>query len=158
MKKLLIYSLLSAVLLGNSGAGCASKNNDDPQPNDIKLMVGGLWEVTRTVTETPSDKITLTIKKGALGYKFFADGKLESCSFGTCAALGRWSFLLKNGAVGTGTLTMFIENADVRSVYGDKLTGSLEINTDNDIIWVITGNPIGDTDATRIVWNMTRTP
>jgi hypothetical protein len=157
MKKLLTYSLLTAILFGNSGAGCG-KNNDDPQPGDIKLMVGGMWEVMRTVTVTPSDKITLTIKKGALGYKFYADGKLESCSFGKCAALGRWSFLLKNGAVGTGTLTMFIDNADVRSVYGEKLTGQLEINTDNDIIWVVTGNPIGDTDATRLEWNMSRTP
>ncbi len=159
MKKVIIYSLLVAVLFGNSGAGCSGSKADDPQPgSDIKLMVGGIWEVTKTVFIEPSDKVTLTIKKGALGYKFHADGKLESCSFGTCAPLGRWSFLLKNGAVGTGTLTMFIENKDVQSVYGSKLEGHLEINTDNDIIWVVKGNPIGNTDATQMEWTMTRIP
>lgn len=160
MKKCLIYSLLAAVLLGNSGAGCSNNKSDDPpQPENIKLMVGGLWEVTKTVFVDPGDKVTLTIKKGALGYKFYADGKLESCSFGTCAKLGRWSFLLKNGAVGEGTLTLYIENPDTRSVYGEKLEGYLEINTDNDIIWVVTGKPtIGSTDATRMEWTMTRNP
>lgn len=159
MKKLFIYSLLATVLFANSGAGCSNKKSDDPQPgSDIKLMVGGLWEVTKTVFVDPGDKVTLMPKKGALGYKFYADGKLESCSFGTCAKLGRWSFLLKNGAVGTGTLTMFIENNDVQSVYGSKLEGYLEINTDNDIIWVIKGNPIGNTDATQMEWTMTRNP
>jgi hypothetical protein len=157
MKKLLIYSLLSAVLFGNSGAGCSGSKADDPQPgSDIKLMVGGIWEVTRNVTVTPSDKVTLNIKKGAIGYKFYADGKLEGCSFGTCGSLGRWSFLLKSKD--GGTLTMFIENKDVQSVYGSKLEGQLEINTDNDIIWVIKGNPIGNTDATRIEWTMARNP
>lgn len=159
MKKLLIYGLLAAMLFGNSGAGCSSKNQDDPQPEDIKLMVGGLWEVTKTVTYDPGDKVTLMLKKGALGFKFYTDGKLESCSFGTCAKMGRWSFLLKNGAVGTGTLTMYLEDANQKELFGDQLTGHLEINTDNDIIWVIAGNPtIGTTDATRMEWTMARNP
>lgn len=159
MKKFFTYSLLAAVLFGNSGAGCGSKNSDDPQPENIKLMVGGLWEVTKTVNFDPGDKVTLTLKKGALGFKFYADGKLESCSFGTCANMGRWSFLLKNGAVGTGTLTMYLEGADQKELFGNQLTGHLEINTDNDIIWVIQGNPtIGTTDATRMEWTMTRNP
>lgn len=156
--KLLAYASLLAVLFGSAGAGCGGKN-DDPQPEDIKLLVGGLWEVTKTYTVTPSDNITLMLKKGALGFKFYADGKLESCSFGTCAPLGRWSFLLKSGSNGTGTLTMFIENTDVQLVYGKKLEGTVEISNDNDFFWVIYGNPtIGDTDATQLEWNLERTP
>ncbi|GAB3221903.1 hypothetical protein [Spirosoma arcticum] len=160
MKKLLVYSLLAAVLFGNSGAGCSSKNADDPQPgNDIKLLVGGLWEVAQTLTFTPSDKITLKLKKGALGFKFYADGKLESCSFGTCSAIGRWSFLLQSQSKGTGTLTMYIENPDVASIYGNKMEGYLDISIDNFVRWVVKGNPtIGDTDATQIQWTMERNP
>lgn len=160
MKTLLTYSLLLAVLFGNSGAGCSSKNSDDPQPgNDIKLLVGGLWEVTQTLTVTPSDKITLKLKKGALGFKFYTDGKLESCSSGTCSPIGRWSFLLQSQSAGTGTLTMYIENSDIASVYGNKMEGYLDISTDNFVRWVITGNPtIGKTDATEIQWAMERNP
>jgi hypothetical protein len=160
MKKILIYSLLVAVLIGNSGAGCGSNKTDDPQPgSDIKLLVGGLWNVTQTYTITPSDKITLKPKKGALGLKFYADGKLETCSFGTCGTMGRWSFLLQSQSTGTGTLTVYVDNPDTQSVYGKKMEGYLDISTDNFIRWVVKGNPtIGDSDASEIQWTMERTP
>lgn len=152
------FAFLIGIFIINSGAGCGSKNND-PEPEEFKLLVGGLWEVTKQVSIEPSDKVTLTLKKGALGFKFYADGKLESCSFGTCAPMGRWSFLLKSQAVGTGILTAYLENAAQKALFGNKLEGHLEINTDNDIIWVIKGNPtIGETDATEIQWTMARTP
>lgn len=156
MKKLLTINLLLAVLLGNSGAGCSGSKSDDPQPADVKLLVGGMWEVTRTHTISASDKITLQMKKGALGVKFYADGKLESCSFGTCKTMGRWSFLLQSQGAGTGTLTVYVDNPESQTVYGKKLEGALDISTDNLIRWIIKGTPIGNTDATEMQWTMER--
>lgn len=158
MKKLLLYSLLAGIFLLNTGAGCNSKD-DDPKPEEYKLLVNGRWEVTKTVTKDPSDIVTLQIKKGYLGYRFYADGTLESCYQAKCGKMGRWSFKLKSEAIGTGVLTVYVENADQKEVLGNVLEGHLEINTDNDIIWVIKGNPtIGKTDAHEIQWHMTRTP
>lgn len=157
MKKYLAYSLLVAVLFGNSGAGCGSKNSDDPQPdNDIKLLVGGTWEVTETYTVDPNDKIRLKLKPLALSYKFLADGKLESCSHGTCGQVGRWSFLLRNKD--EGRLTMYIENKDIQVVYGEKLEGEVAISNDKRVfVWRIVGNPvIGHTDATLMDWHFMR--
>ncbi|OIN56084.1 hypothetical protein [Arsenicibacter rosenii] len=159
MKKLIAYALLLSVFILNGGAGCGGKKTDDPQPAQVKLLVGGLWDVTRTYTVTPSDKITLTIKKGALGLKFYSDGKIESCSSGTCGQLGRWSFQLISNSAGTGTLTVYVESTDIQAVYGKKLEGALDISTDNLIRWIIKGNPvIGETDASEIQWTMERTP
>jgi hypothetical protein len=156
MKKLFIYSCLSVVFLLNSGAGCNSKD-EDPKPEEFKLLVNGLWEVTKTVTKEEGDIITLRPNKGALGFRFYADGTLESCAQGQCAKLGRWSFKLQNETVGDGRLTFYLENAGQREVFGDQLEGHLEINTDNDIIWVIKGNPlIGNTDAYEMQWTMVR--
>lgn len=45
MKTLLIYSLLLAVLFGNSGAGCGSKT-EDPQPDEF-LSLLGKWQFIR---------------------------------------------------------------------------------------------------------------
>ena len=158
MKKLLVYSLLAGIFVLNSGAGCNSKN-DDPKPEEYKLLVGGLWEVTKTVTKDPTDVVTLQIKKGYLGYRFHADGTLESCSQGQCEKIGRWSFKLKNEAAGLGTLTFHLENPDQRELFGNTLEGHLEINTDNDVNWLINGDPtIGNTDFHQMLWYMTRTP
>ncbi|CCH54221.1 hypothetical protein BN8_03369 [Fibrisoma limi BUZ 3] len=160
MKKLFIYSLLAAVLFGNSGAGCSRKNEDDPQPQARKLFVGGLWEVTETSTHMPNDRITLQLKPGALGFRFYTDGKLESCSYGTCVLIGRWSF--KEGQANTNQFIMYLDSPDPKEIYGDMMEGPVAIISDNHVDWLIRPlqgqTTIGDTDATSIRWTMKRNP
>ena len=84
MKKYLAYSLLVAVLFGNSGAGCGNKNEDDPQPAHMQTLIGR-WEAIRanyeitehngTVKNTgPELKSNGTI----IIWEFFSDGRLKA--------------------------------------------------------------------------------
>lgn len=160
MKKLLSYLILSGIVFLNMGAGCGDKS-EDPAPDEkyIKLLVGGRWDVYKTYSESESDKVTLTIKDGALGYKFYADGTMDGCHKQTCAKQGRWSYKVKSAAAGTGELTFFNDNKDIASVYGEKTVGHLEIIDDNEFGWVITGNPyVGSSDYKVLKWWMRRKP
>ncbi|WP_420151840.1 hypothetical protein [Spirosoma sp.] len=84
MRKYLAYSLLVAVLFGNSGAGCGSKNEDDPKPVHMQTLIGK-WEAIRanyeitehngTVKNTgPELKSNGTI----IIWEFFSDGRLKA--------------------------------------------------------------------------------
>ncbi|MBD2704881.1 hypothetical protein IC229_29890 [Spirosoma sp. BT702] len=84
MKKILVYSLLAAVLFGNSGAGCSSKNSDDPQPQQITSLVGK-WEAIRALYHiTKQDGTTLSTgpelksKGTVIIWEFFSDGRLKA--------------------------------------------------------------------------------
>ncbi|GAB3926318.1 hypothetical protein [Larkinella terrae] len=83
MKKYLAYSLV-AVLFGNSGAGCGSKNADEPQPQQISSLVGK-WEAIRALYHiTRQDGTTLTtgpeLKQNGtvIIWEFFSDGRLTA--------------------------------------------------------------------------------
>ncbi|MFD2573851.1 hypothetical protein ACFSUS_24660 [Spirosoma soli] len=83
MKKLLIYSLLAAVLFGNSGAGCSSNNADDPQPAKLQSLIGK-WQLQRAIFEgvRHDGKIDVRVSEvkkngGDLQYEFFSDGRLR---------------------------------------------------------------------------------
>ncbi|MEI7582423.1 hypothetical protein [Runella sp.] len=156
MKKLLAYGILCAIFILNSGAGCSDKK-EEPEPEYVKLLVGGRWDVYKTYSESASDKITLMIKDGYLGYKFYADGSMDGCYQQTCQKQGRWSYQVKSAVAGTGELTLYNDNKDIAEVYGDKLAGHLEILSDNEIVWVVTGSPsIGNTDYSLMRWYMKR--
>ncbi|NBB20083.1 hypothetical protein GVN20_12025 [Runella sp. CRIBMP] len=157
MKKIIAYVVLISVFILNSGAGCSDKK-EEPEPEYVKLLVGGRWDVYKTYSESASDKITLTIKDGYLGYKFYTDGSMDGCFQQTCEKQGRWSYKVKNAAAGTGELTLYNDNKDIAEVYGDQLIGHLEILSDNEIIWVVNGSPfVGNTDYSLVRWYMKRT-
>lgn len=152
--------MLAGVFLINTAAGCSDKK-DDPKPDEkyVKLLVGGRWNVYKTYSESESDKITLNIKEGYIGYKFYADGSMDGCFQETCAKQGRWEYKVKSAAAGTGELTLFNDNKDIASLYGDKTVGHLEILTDNEFAWIVSGNPyIGHSDYKVMKWWFIRKP
>lgn len=155
-QRILSYILLLTIFILNSGAGCGGKN-EAPEPGYLKLLTGGRWDVYQTYTESVNDKITLTVKDGYLGYKFYADGSMEGCYQQTCQKQGRWSYQVKSLAAGTGELTLYNDTKDIAEIYGEKLSGHLEILSDNEIIWIVTGNQfIGSTDYKLMRWYMKR--
>ncbi|GAB2577573.1 hypothetical protein [Spirosoma areae] len=113
MKKYLAYSLLVAVLFGNSGAGCGSKNADDPQPDKFQSLIGK-WQLERVVSEgiKHSGKVinnTSDVKKngGVYVYEFFSDGRLRATGDGKSRDV-RWELSVVqadvNGDINNGTL------------------------------------------------------
>ena len=84
MKKYLAYCLLVAVLFGNSGAGCGSKNSDDPQPAHMQTLIGK-WEAIRFNYEFTEQNGTikttgteLKSKGTIIIWEFFSDGRLKA--------------------------------------------------------------------------------
>ncbi|UFH53770.1 hypothetical protein [Spirosoma sp. KNUC1025] len=121
MRKYLAYSLLLAVLFGNSGAGCGSKNSDDPQPDKFQSLIGK-WEAIRfnyefteqngTIKNTGTE---LKSKGTIIIWEFFSDGRLKvTGNTNNNGAIEsrevRWSLNVKkvdvNGDINDGTLTI----------------------------------------------------
>lgn len=121
MKKFFIYSLLAAVLFGNSGAGCGNNKADDPQPEQMQTLIGK-WEAVSakyTITEHngtvkttgPDFKSNGTI----IIWEFFSDGRMKATANtgpggATQTREVRWSLNARqidpNGDINDGTLTI----------------------------------------------------
>lgn len=83
MRKYFAYSLLVAVLFGNSGAGCGSNNADDPQPAKFQSLLGK-WQLQRASFDgtllsgkTNTHNIDINKNRADLNYEFFSDGRLR---------------------------------------------------------------------------------
>lgn len=121
MKKILIYSLLAAVLFGNSGAGCGNTNADDPQPAKLQPLVGK-WEAlnffyqfTEQDGTVKTSNTELKSKGTVIIWEFFSDGRLKATGNtnpggATESREVRWSLNAKqvdgNGDINDGKLTI----------------------------------------------------
>lgn len=154
MKKVFIYSLLTAVLFGNSGAGCSSNTADDPQPTKFQSLIGK-WEAIRfnyEITEqngTVKNTGTELKSKGTIIiWEFFSDGRLRAT--GNTNPGGaiesrevRWSLVAKkldgNGDIEEGTLTIIgDEERQLAQTLGQS--GDLRYNIATIVKSVQTGN------------------
>ncbi len=103
MKKLLTFSLLLTVLLGNSGAGCSSKNSDDPQPDQFTSLIGR-WELTEgeVYAQDAGQPQHMIGKSGpGLAYIFHTDGSYDGCVLPG----SEWDNTSQSGQSGSWTCT-----------------------------------------------------
>lgn len=147
MKKMLIYSLLAAVLFGNSGAGCSGEKADDPQPKNFQSLIGK-WEIQRFNYEIVKedgkmmDATTELKSKGTiLIWEFFSDGRLRATQDGKSREV-RWELSvtrLSGQNIETGTLKIIgDEERKLAELFGQ--TGDLTYNIE-------TLNPSGNNFA-----------
>lgn len=117
MKKILVFSLLVAVLFGNSGAGCSSKS-DDLQPDSFQSLIGK-WEIQSSVyniTEqkgtTFQDRVDYKARKINVVWEFFSDGRIIATQDGDSQEF-RWKLTvaqLDGNDINDGKLTLIDED------------------------------------------------